>query len=260
MVLQHPKAPPPPPPCSASAGAQGGTLLPLGSDSAGAALMGMPPPQHQALPHLGGSGVQLHSAMAVLHLQQHQQQQQQHEGQVLQLRAGQVLSPQPNPPCNTLFIGNMSDEVSQEELRSLFATQPGFRCAAAGGGGGGERCCGLHLCLTPGRPSIRPGAGRQLAAAAPAPRTCGTCLSVAHWCARSRSGLGDAVRQAGRHYGSRVSLCLSLACVRSACVLWGGCRAGSCASSPRPRAAQRLWSSQTWPVPCRPTSCCRGAC
>lgn len=31
-----------------------------------------------------------------------------------------------NPPCNTLFIGNLSDTVDEGELRGLFAHQPGF--------------------------------------------------------------------------------------------------------------------------------------
>lgn len=31
-----------------------------------------------------------------------------------------------NPPCNTLFIGNLGDNVSEAELRGLFAHQPGF--------------------------------------------------------------------------------------------------------------------------------------
>eukprot|EP00898_Chlorokybus_atmophyticus_P006500 jgi/Chlat1/6851/Chrsp51S06534 len=32
-----------------------------------------------------------------------------------------------NPPCNTLFIGNLSESVSEQELRGLFATQVGYR-------------------------------------------------------------------------------------------------------------------------------------
>jgi hypothetical protein len=32
-----------------------------------------------------------------------------------------------NPPCNTLFIGNLSELTNEDELRSLFASQPGFR-------------------------------------------------------------------------------------------------------------------------------------
>lgn len=31
-----------------------------------------------------------------------------------------------NPPCNTLFIGNLGDTVTETELRSIFASQPGF--------------------------------------------------------------------------------------------------------------------------------------
>ncbi len=34
-----------------------------------------------------------------------------------------------NPPCNTLFIGNLGDNASEAELRSLFALQPGYRWA-----------------------------------------------------------------------------------------------------------------------------------
>ncbi|KAG2493881.1 hypothetical protein HYH03_007818 [Edaphochlamys debaryana] len=32
-----------------------------------------------------------------------------------------------NPPCNTLFVGNLSDNVDEGELRNLFAGSPGFR-------------------------------------------------------------------------------------------------------------------------------------
>ncbi|GFH21187.1 RRM domain-containing protein [Haematococcus lacustris] len=32
-----------------------------------------------------------------------------------------------NPPCNTLFIGNLSDQVSEMELMALFSAQAGFR-------------------------------------------------------------------------------------------------------------------------------------
>ncbi|KAL6753888.1 hypothetical protein V8C86DRAFT_1792373 [Haematococcus lacustris] len=32
-----------------------------------------------------------------------------------------------NPPCNTLFIGNLSDQVSEMELMTLFSAQAGFR-------------------------------------------------------------------------------------------------------------------------------------
>ncbi|GAB2268679.1 hypothetical protein Dimus_003630 [Dionaea muscipula] len=32
-----------------------------------------------------------------------------------------------NPPCNTLFIGNLVDSVNEEELRGLFSAQPGYK-------------------------------------------------------------------------------------------------------------------------------------
>ena len=31
-----------------------------------------------------------------------------------------------NPPCNTLFVGNLGDTVNEAELRGIFASQPGF--------------------------------------------------------------------------------------------------------------------------------------
>eukprot|EP01024_Parvocaulis_polyphysoides_P054167 TRINITY_DN545_c0_g1_i1.p1 TRINITY_DN545_c0_g1~~TRINITY_DN545_c0_g1_i1.p1 ORF type:complete len:334 (-),score=56.16 TRINITY_DN545_c0_g1_i1:3544-4545(-) len=40
---------------------------------------------------------------------------------------GQVTNVRDNPPCNTLFIGNLSDNVDETELRTLFTQQPGFR-------------------------------------------------------------------------------------------------------------------------------------
>jgi hypothetical protein len=35
-----------------------------------------------------------------------------------------VSNTKDNPPCNTLFIGNLSDTCSEAELQSLFASQP----------------------------------------------------------------------------------------------------------------------------------------
>ncbi|KAH0904017.1 hypothetical protein HID58_043520 [Brassica napus] len=32
-----------------------------------------------------------------------------------------------NPPCNTLFIGNLGENINEEELRSLLSAQPGFK-------------------------------------------------------------------------------------------------------------------------------------
>ncbi|KIY93656.1 hypothetical protein MNEG_14306 [Monoraphidium neglectum] len=32
-----------------------------------------------------------------------------------------------NPPCNTLFIGNLGDNVNEAELRALMSSQPGYR-------------------------------------------------------------------------------------------------------------------------------------
>lgn len=38
-----------------------------------------------------------------------------------------ILNTKDNPPCNTLFIGNLGEKTSEAELRALFAGQPGFR-------------------------------------------------------------------------------------------------------------------------------------
>ncbi|VFQ63376.1 unnamed protein product [Cuscuta campestris] len=32
-----------------------------------------------------------------------------------------------NPPCNTLFIGNLGENIIEEEMRGLFTAQPGFK-------------------------------------------------------------------------------------------------------------------------------------
>lgn len=32
-----------------------------------------------------------------------------------------------NPPCNTLFIGNLTDGVDEDELKEVFSTEPGFQ-------------------------------------------------------------------------------------------------------------------------------------
>ena len=38
-----------------------------------------------------------------------------------------VSNTKDNPPCNTLFVGNLGDGVSEAELRQLFGTLAGFR-------------------------------------------------------------------------------------------------------------------------------------
>jgi hypothetical protein len=38
-----------------------------------------------------------------------------------------VQNTKDNPPCNTLFIGNLGEAVNETELRGLFSSQPGFR-------------------------------------------------------------------------------------------------------------------------------------
>ncbi|XP_010259754.1 PREDICTED: cell wall integrity protein scw1 [Nelumbo nucifera] len=38
-----------------------------------------------------------------------------------------VQNTKDNPPCNTLFIGNLGENVIEEELRNLFSVQPGFK-------------------------------------------------------------------------------------------------------------------------------------
>ncbi|KAK9820013.1 hypothetical protein WJX72_005117 [[Myrmecia] bisecta] len=38
-----------------------------------------------------------------------------------------VSNTKDNPPCNTLFIGNLGDTVSEVELRGIFSVLPGFR-------------------------------------------------------------------------------------------------------------------------------------
>ena len=61
-----------------------------------------------------------------------------------------------NPPCSTLFVGNLGDAVSEHELRGLFAVQPGFRQvrpARRTTGPGDRTRCGLagrlHFLLSP---------------------------------------------------------------------------------------------------------------
>eukprot|EP00891_Asterochloris_glomerata_P004342 jgi/Astpho2/4342/Aster-07431 len=39
----------------------------------------------------------------------------------------QISNTKDNPPCNTLFIGNLGDSVSEAELRSVFSILPGFQ-------------------------------------------------------------------------------------------------------------------------------------
>ncbi|XP_019186027.1 PREDICTED: cell wall integrity protein scw1-like [Ipomoea nil] len=38
-----------------------------------------------------------------------------------------VQNTKDNPPCNTLFIGNLGENINEEELRGLFTAQPGYK-------------------------------------------------------------------------------------------------------------------------------------
>ncbi|KAL7113936.1 hypothetical protein ACP275_04G090200 [Erythranthe tilingii] len=38
-----------------------------------------------------------------------------------------VQNTKDNPPCNTLFIGNLGENINEEEMRGLFVAQPGFK-------------------------------------------------------------------------------------------------------------------------------------
>ncbi|KAL5079543.1 hypothetical protein RYX36_007964 [Vicia faba] len=38
-----------------------------------------------------------------------------------------VQNTKDNPPCNTLFIGNLGENINEEEVRGLFTVQPGFK-------------------------------------------------------------------------------------------------------------------------------------
>nr|XP_043617298.1 LOW QUALITY PROTEIN: cell wall integrity protein scw1 [Erigeron canadensis] len=38
-----------------------------------------------------------------------------------------VQNTKDNPPCNTLFIGNLGEKINEEELRGIFSLQPGFK-------------------------------------------------------------------------------------------------------------------------------------
>eukprot|EP01024_Parvocaulis_polyphysoides_P025182 TRINITY_DN22_c0_g1_i1.p5 TRINITY_DN22_c0_g1~~TRINITY_DN22_c0_g1_i1.p5 ORF type:complete len:191 (+),score=29.91 TRINITY_DN22_c0_g1_i1:98-670(+) len=53
---------------------------------------------------------------------------------------GQVTNVRDNPPCNTLFIGNLSDNVDENELRGLFSAQLGFRQMKLVHGDKGTNC------------------------------------------------------------------------------------------------------------------------
>ncbi|KXZ46573.1 hypothetical protein GPECTOR_42g782 [Gonium pectorale] len=40
---------------------------------------------------------------------------------------GPITNRHDNPPCNTLFIGNLGDGVDEKELHAIFSCQPGFK-------------------------------------------------------------------------------------------------------------------------------------
>jgi hypothetical protein len=46
---------------------------------------------------------------------------------VAQLGFAPVTNLNDNPPCNTLFIGNLCDEVDERDLRAVMEPQPGFK-------------------------------------------------------------------------------------------------------------------------------------
>jgi hypothetical protein len=47
--------------------------------------------------------------------------------QMPQIGFAPVTNTRDNPPCNTLFIGNLGDNVDEQELRDLFSSQPGYK-------------------------------------------------------------------------------------------------------------------------------------
>ena len=51
-----------------------------------------------------------------------------------------ITNTRDNPPCNTLFIGNLSESVSEAELRTLFGSQPGFTQLKLNRGAGNITC------------------------------------------------------------------------------------------------------------------------
>ncbi|GMH16090.1 hypothetical protein Nepgr_017931 [Nepenthes gracilis] len=38
-----------------------------------------------------------------------------------------VQNTKDNPPCNTLFIGNLGENIKEDELRAIFSVQPGYK-------------------------------------------------------------------------------------------------------------------------------------
>lgn len=62
-----------------------------------------------------------------------------------------VTNTKDNPPCNTLFIGNLSEHTSEDELRGIFQGQPGallYKCLARAG------CVVYGVGLTSGRGQV----------------------------------------------------------------------------------------------------------
>jgi hypothetical protein len=50
------------------------------------------------------------------------------------------LTDQNNPPCNTLYVGNLPMNASEDELRSLFLRQPGYKRLCFRNKGNGPMC------------------------------------------------------------------------------------------------------------------------
>lgn len=65
-----------------------------------------------------------------------------------------------NAPCNTLFIGNLCNEIDEGDLRAVFEPQPGFRCGRPLAGCTMARACPVHppanACLPAFKVDLRP--------------------------------------------------------------------------------------------------------
>lgn len=83
----------------------------------GVAPSSKPPPVHFAVTH----NASMNTTMTTL---QHPQLYQQLH---LNMPPKPVLSDQNNPPCNTLYVGNLPIQASEDELRTLFVQCPGYK-------------------------------------------------------------------------------------------------------------------------------------
>ena len=182
-----------------------------------------------------------------------------------------ITNTRDNPPCNTLFIGNLSENVNEAELRALFSAQPGFAQVKINRSSGTLTCFVEFLDLQSAMACHTNQQARTQAPAAAfslhvqaslldAPshewisgRVCLACADSRHHAAMARrsSQPAPASAAATERHQLMASHCWS-PCREQCCSRQTG--AASASSTPRTRTARSATSpAASWPSPTLPT-------